>query len=139
MSTDIKEAETMALAPSPAERELAEWVEDSQRRRITTANDGLRQLVTLTTALLGGSAALLGQAPLSLWSKAIGMGLLIFALIAALFGSLPRQECINRVIEEARELREKIVQRKLWWLYCSAALLVLAFITFLLGLIATAF
>jgi hypothetical protein len=61
MSNAIQESVVVGRAPTPEEKELVAWAAESARSSITRANDGLRQLVTLSTAILGGSAALLNS------------------------------------------------------------------------------
>lgn len=75
--------------PTAEERELFNWSEEIASKEIGLVHDSLRHLVTLTAALLAGSAAVLNQVVLAPWCKVAGLSLLLVSLIAALWGSLP--------------------------------------------------
>jgi hypothetical protein len=122
--------------PTSEQTELFEWIEKGHERALANVRDALQRLVTLTTALLAGSAALIAHVSLPWWSKTAGPLLLLLSLAAALLGSLPRWESVPRgYVDRARELREQILSRKADFLLTASILLLLAFLVMIVGLL----
>jgi hypothetical protein len=139
MSTAIQEEPVVGRPPTPEENELIDWALESSRKRLTTAQEGLRQLITLTTAVLGGSAALLGQLPAPVVFKLSGMVLLVISLAVALYGSLPKEvQVANGSLDEFKAARDAYVRRKLKCLDWAAGLLVGGFAAMILGFVVSA-
>jgi hypothetical protein len=120
--------------PTLDDMEAVEWAREVGRKELQLLQDGLRQLVTLTTALLGGSAALLGQAALPRWCKTLGAVCLLLALASSLVGSLPyRTRFDPRNPDGVRAARLRGVRYKTWLLWTSATALFLALVWFVIG------
>lgn len=123
-------------AVSPQTRELFAWADECVRKGIQVYNEALARIVTLSAALLAGSAALLGQMPASPWSKAIAALLLMASLGVSLWGGLPREAHIDtnnsRAIEQERQRGLTVKAR---CLKTASACLFLAFAFLLAGLL----
>jgi hypothetical protein len=140
MSEAIQEEVIVGREPTVEEQELIDWANEAIRKGPTLVNEGLRQLITLDTALLGGSAALMGQGflPAPTACKALGVLFLLGSLWMALAGSLPRESLVNvNHIEALRTARGRTIKRKMHYLRWSGRLLVIAFAIVLGGLLAT--
>ncbi len=98
----------------------------------------LRQMVTLTTALLAGSAALLSQLRIARACIGLSAGLLIISLVAALFGMFPREAVVNiSCLEDIKKERDRGMQVKMRCLKIAGACLVAAFCVLVYGLMAS--
>src|SRR4051812_41843223 len=86
--------EAKAGEPVPAEdAEAAAWGREAVAKSLQTVTEACRQLVTLTSALLAGLAALSGQLQgVPPVARAVAAALLLGALASALWGSLPHLE-----------------------------------------------
>lgn len=139
MSDAIQEQVIEGRAPTPEEDDLLDWAAASARDSIARANDGLKHLVTLTTALLGGSAALLNSLKLPWGCLAVGMALLMLSLVAALWGILPREAAVREGwLDDIRRAHARYLWAKLWSMRAAATLLVCGFAVLVGGLLATA-
>jgi hypothetical protein len=127
-----------ALQGEPAtadEIEQVQWAEEAARNAGRTLLEGLRQLITLNTALLAGSAAFLSQLAMPKAAKGIGAGLLLISLVCALWGSVPREiQVCPYMPSEIKRTRETVATRRLFWLKFASLSLALAFAVLLLGL-----
>ena len=122
--------------PSADDMEAIEWGREVIRREPQVLQDGLRQMVTLTVALVGGSTALLGQLRMPLWCKGAGAVLLLLALACALVGSLPyRVRYDEESVQQCQRARERGIRYKTAPLWGAATFLLLAFVFFILGLL----
>ena len=93
-------------------------------------------MVTLATALLAGSAALLGQAPINHAVKVLSAVLLLASLAISLLGTMPLTARIDiRCPEEIKDERDKGVKYKTGCLKVGAFFLVLALGVLLLGML----
>lgn len=123
--------------PTYEERELVTWAEETVRKGVATTQEALRQMVTLTTALLAGSTALLGQLPTPLYFKVMAALSLLFSLGASLWGSLPREALVDiRCPEEIKAARDRMGLFKMNCLRVASVSLVTAFVVILLGVLA---
>jgi hypothetical protein len=91
LSTAIQEETIPGREPTHEELELIAWGEEMARKGLATVHDGLKQMVTLTTALLAGSTAMLGTLPIPTVFKALGAVALLVSLASSLWGSFPRE------------------------------------------------
>jgi hypothetical protein len=106
MNTSIKEESIVGGEPTREETELVAWAEEAVRKSLPTVQESLRQMVTLSTALLAGSAALLSNLPAPMACKGIASLLLLVALASALWGSFPREAIVDiRCPEEIKKVR----------------------------------
>jgi hypothetical protein len=118
--------------PTAEQLELVAWAREAAGKSMGVAHDGLRHLVTLTTALLAGSAALLGQGQLESPCKGIAVVLLLFSLAVSLFGSLPvMAEFDINCPEEIAAAQKRGLAIKTDCLKIASFLLLLAFSMFL--------
>jgi hypothetical protein len=93
-------------------------------------------MVTLSTALLAGSAALLGQAPIGPAFKLSGAILLMLCLGASLWGSLPREARIDTNRSDVIEAEhQRGIARKSASLQASYACLFLALGALVVGIL----
>jgi hypothetical protein len=76
-------------APSPDEVLYTEIGADMVKRVLPFVNEVLRQLVTLSATLAGGSAAFLSDALVGPWLKVPAVVCFLLALVAAFAGMLP--------------------------------------------------
>jgi hypothetical protein len=136
MNAATEEEVIVGRQPTHEELELVTWAEETTRKGLDAVRDGLRQLVTLTTALLAGSAAFLGQLSAPRGWKVAAAVLLLSALALALWGSLPRVALVDVHCPEAiRREREQGTAAKLWCLRGASLFLLLAFAALFVGLL----
>jgi hypothetical protein len=125
-----------ARPPDADEQELIAWAEQAKKSSINSLQEGLKQMVTLTSALLAGSAAFYAQLPVNPFVKGVAAALLMLALASALRGWLPRFATFDLTcIEEIREARRKLEQWKTFWLTICGVCLWFGFLVLLAGLI----
>jgi hypothetical protein len=123
--------------PTPEEIEQVKWAEEAARNAPALLRDSLRQLITLGTALLAGSAAFLNQVPMPKWMKALGAACLLLSLFGALWGNFPRELLVCPYApEEIRRARERSLANRLWWLKWAGTWLFAALLAFMAGLLA---
>lgn len=135
MSTAIEESPVFGQEPSAEELELVAWAEDARKKGLETIRESLRHLVTLTTALLAGSAVLFAQPVVPVAFKAAGAVCLMLSLAVALYGSLPREVGIDpRCPDDVREARDRGSRDRMRALQLSSLSLFVAFLVVFLGL-----
>jgi hypothetical protein len=137
MSTEPQPEEILeSRPPTPEEEEESKWVRDLERRGYFLSTDSLRQMVTLTSALLAGSAGFFHQLPMPLLCKTASLFLLLGALIVALFGVRPRRAIVDlRCAEEVKAELRRGDNIRTCMFNASAILLVLAFASTVLGIL----
>ena len=119
MSEAIKEEEIPGDAPTYEQQQLIEWEEETHRKSIDVMMDALKQLITLTAAIIGGTAVLYGQIPVAPIIKGIFSLLLLSVLGLALWGAYPITattvyiEDIKRVLDDGITRRSRL----LLWAY----------------------
>lgn len=108
MSTGIQPEIIEGREPTSEELEQLAWAQEVHKKSLTTVHDSLRQMVTLATALLAGSAAFFVHLPAPVGFKALGAVFLMACLGFALRGALPQAASFDiHCIEEIREARER--------------------------------
>jgi hypothetical protein len=125
-ATEPSRDEGAVRAATNEEIRLFEWAEEVQKKSLNVVTDSLKQLVTLTIALLGGTAALYNQLPVAAPFKALFFITLLGTLGVSLWGMYPivsRIECV----EDIRDAREKSLPHRLWFLWLASVLLFAAF------------
>jgi hypothetical protein len=136
MSTVTDENEVLGREPTAEEEELVAWAEEAVRKGLHSVNEALGRMVTLLTALLAGSAALLVQVPMPKGCKGAAVALLLIALASALWGSLPREALLAvNCPDDVRAERERGAAFKMRCLRVASVALVLAFGFAFLGLL----
>lgn len=136
MSSETQDEVIYGEEPTAEQLELVAWGEETVRKGVSTAQDALKQMVTIATALLAGSTALLGQLPIPLLSKGIGSLFMLIALGLSLWGSIPREVEIDvQCPEEIKEARERGARFKMRCLRGSSGCLFLAFLVLVAGLL----
>jgi hypothetical protein len=134
-STAIQEEKIVGGEPTSEEVELVTWAEEMVRKSLVSIHEGLRQMITLATALLAGSTAVLGGLPIPTLFKAAGALALLLCLAFSLWGTYPREATVDiRCPEEIKEARENGLKVKAWCLWLASISLVVAFAALLLGL-----
>lgn len=125
----------IGTAPTGDDLDQTQWAQEAIRTGGAALQDSLRQLVTLTTALLAGSAAFFGQLSAPRPFKVFGVSLLLAALATAFVGTLPREVSVCPYLpDEIRAVRSKATARRLRLLKASGCCLIGAFLALLLGL-----
>lgn len=106
------------------------------RNRIPFMNEVLRQLLTLSVAMLGGSTFFLGPAVCHPGLRIAAMSMFLLSLLCALFGVLPFRATIRlHVVHEIRETIESIILSKDRFVWASSIFLVLGFAASVFGVL----
>jgi hypothetical protein len=122
--------------PTPEELELVTWAEEVIRKEPVIAGEGLRLLVTLNTALLAGSAAIIDKLGIPSGFKVAGVIFLIISLGVALLGSLPQKVKVDpRRPRQIKLARERSTAWKVWMLRLASIGLFAAMLTLVFGLV----
>ena len=115
-------------------------LEEARKKGMQAVGESLRHLVTLTTALLAGSAVLFAQPVVPVAFKAAGASFLMLSLASALFGSLPREVVIDtRCPDDVRDAMGRGGRARVRALRVSSLALFAAFAAVFLGLAYSAF
>jgi hypothetical protein len=134
----VTDADVPLLGETPTAEEIehVEWAEATIRNAPGILRDSLRQLITLDTALLAGSAAFLDKMPMPKSLKALAAICLLLSLFGALWGSLPReaQVCPNAPAAIKR-VRAVNLAGRLWWLKWASFFLFIGLGLFMAGLL----
>src|SRR4051794_15519077 len=110
MSTDIQPDFVTGQPPDPEQLDETLWAREAIRDGLKYLDATLNRLVTLSTALLGGAAALFGQTPAPPAFKALAVVCFMAALGAALWGVLPATRPLNPSLPDACRLQRERVQ-----------------------------
>ncbi|HEY7427453.1 MAG TPA: hypothetical protein VH682_24680 [Gemmataceae bacterium] len=129
------DAPILGEQPTADELEQVTWAEEAIRTAPVLLRDSLRQLITLDTALLAGSAAFLDKMPMPWGLKAMAAVCLLLSLFGALWGSLPREAQVCPYAPNAiKHVRESNLTARLWWLKWASAFLFFGLGLFVVGL-----
>lgn len=124
----------VGMEPTADDVELVTWAHGAAKKSLEVTQESLRHMVTLTSALLAGSAALLSQGLKFDCSKGTGIFLLFSSLIISLYGSLPEMRKFNvHCPEEISSERERGLRRKTGCLKVASFLMAIAFGMFILA------
>lgn len=135
MSAGIQKEPIIGRPPTVEENELLDWAEEVVQKSLTTVQDNLRQMVTLNTALLAGSAALLAQMHVARVCVGLSAVLLIISLSVALFGMFPREATVRvNSPDDIKEKRDRGIRVKMNCLKGAGFFLVTAFCVLIVGL-----
>jgi hypothetical protein len=122
MNEDIIEG----TEPTEEEKFYMLWGLESLKNNISILNKILRQLVTLDTALLGGSIAFLNDDIINYSFKIWVVFLFFLSLIIAFIGNLPYESRVDlRKPQRIKEHKEKTFKHKRRYLWGSAIVLAL--------------
>lgn len=133
-NTAIRTDPVVGEEPTWEENELVNWAQESVRKGPALVADALRQLVTLATAVLAGSTALLAQIPAPAWSKVLADFCLLGCLAACLWGLRPREALVNvHDVEEVRRVRDRGLRLRSWSLTAASWLLLAGLAALSLG------
>ena len=100
------------------------WGQEMYRDGYKVPVEMLRQIVTLTTALLAGSVGLLNAGLMTATGRALMLAFLLASLGAALMGLLPRERTVDLISpSDLAEFRTEAMGRRLYWLRIAAVFL----------------
>lgn len=112
------------------------WGRESLKNNLVLANEALRQLVTLNSALLGGSIAFLDEKVITPYFKVWVIVAFFFSLIVSFLGMMPYEGSVDlRIPEQIKQHKEKALKSKRWYLWTAGLFLGLGFAFALLGMI----
>ena len=107
--------------PTEEDKFYLAWGRESLKRNIEIANQVLQQLVTLNTALLGGSVFFLSAEFSVEFARWIVVALLLLALAVAFIGVLPYEGKIDlRIPKDIKAHKEKALRHKRFFVTVSA-------------------
>jgi hypothetical protein len=122
--------------PDPEAEFFADWGLETFKRNLTFVNETLRSVMTLSSALAGGSVVFGVQSGLSPSARVIAGFLFFAALIVSLVGVLPYHGQVDlRVPADIRQHKETALRLKLCCVWVAAFLIVLGLFAALIGLL----
>ncbi len=119
----VSNNKTNASSKPPTKEEdfYIQWGKETLKTNIENANIVLRQLITLNTALLGGSVAFLSQGEISKSWHGASMAFFFIGLIFAFLGSAPYESKVQlNMPNEIKQHKEKALKSKRCSLWESA-------------------
>jgi hypothetical protein len=120
--------------PLNAEEEMyMAWGRDSVKLNLALVRDLLGRMLTLASALAGGSAALLKDAVATGFQIGAFLAFLL-ALIFALFGILPMRENVENNPVAIKASKVNMLEWKHMWLWLSALSLGAGFVVIVVGM-----
>ena len=131
-----QEERIVGQVPRPEDAEAVEWARDMARKEIVILQESLKQFVTLTSALLAGSAVFFDDAAMPKGLKIAGVVFLLASLAASTLGSLPYEAKVRPGYpEDAREARSKATKHKRGVLKMTVYTFMAAFGCFVVGML----
>jgi len=128
MSEQHEESTMKVLEASEEDVFYAEWGRETFKNNLTFANEVLRQLVTLSSSLLGGAIAFLEKTNIPPTYIKVILIFLFLSLIASFLGLLPYEEVIDiRNPKLVRKFKRRALNIIRIFLYTSATILSIAF------------
>lgn len=110
--------------PDPQDVLFLDWGWETYKQTIPRLDAGLQRVITLATALLGGTAFIVSDAQLAPCFRGTSMVLFMAALTAALAGTQLHRESTNLNDPVAIEkFKVKVIDWRDWWLTRSYAAL----------------
>lgn len=126
----------LGQAPSEEQEFYVEWGYETIKNNLKFLNEVLRQLVTLSAALLGGSIAFYDPNMIGKGFKNAVVALYLFALIASFLGVLPYEGEINPQNPNSVKRHKEAARRyKRALLFVAEILLILGFLVALTGML----
>lgn len=136
-TAQVPDSEEIVRASTAEEIELAEWADETYRKSLAVVTDDLKQLVTLSTALLGGTVALYNQMPVPAFFKAAFFLLVLGTLGLSLLGSYPITATVLHD-QDIKAARDRGISRRSNFLLWANFLLFAAFASLALNLLLAA-
>lgn len=125
-----------ARPPTEDEKFYRQWGYETIKSNISTANDVLRLLITLNTALLGGSAAFLHDSSIGPVARTILLTFFFIALLIALLGIYPKEKKIDiRIPEEVKIHKKETLNKKRTFLKLASSFTLLGLLTAIISVI----
>jgi hypothetical protein len=133
--TPVPKKVQLSRDPSPELLKELEWAREVRQKGLTLAGESLKQLVTLNSALLAGTAGFFNQLPMPIWFKAGTLIFLFLSLAVALYAGRPRFASVRNLFDpgELYQQLEKASEERLSLFDLSAFLLVMGFVCTVLG------
>lgn len=122
--------------PSEEEKFYVAWGYRTLTDTLPFLNEVLRQLVTLSSTLLGGSIAFLDDKMINLTLKKFVLIVFFATLIISFFGILPYNETFDvRKPSETKRYVDNVIKLKLLYVRIACILLGTGFVLALIGLL----
>jgi len=122
--------------PSDEELLYIQWVRETLKNNINLANDVLKQLLTLNTALLGGSVLFLAQNMMPGFIRFFAILSFFAALIVSFLGVLPYEAHLDiKNVMAIRNHKKRTLDHKRKFLWGSALCSALGFGIVIAGLL----
>lgn len=120
---------------SPEQEFYYQWGLETLKNNFTVLNDVLRQLVTLSASLLGGSIAFLNPRLIGTGYKNAVVITFFVALVFDFFGMMPYEGKFDpQVPDSVKRHKDRAVRRKRIWAWITAGLLTAAFLLATVGM-----
>lgn len=112
------------------------WGRESLKNNLVFANEVLRQLVTLNSALLGGSIAFLDETIIAVSFKVWVIVAFFLSLIMSFVGMMPYEGSVDlRIPKQIKQHKEDALKSKRCYLWIAGILLGIGFGIALAGII----
>ena len=113
--------------PSTDDTFYTQWGRETLKNNIKLSNDILKQLITLSSALLGVSI-IFDDIVKTDWVKILVLLSFFTSLVVAFFGFLPFENKVNlNSPTDIKEHKKKALKCKRWYLWSSAGALTVGF------------
>jgi len=114
--------------PSKETKFFLAWGRESLKANLTLANDALKQLVTLSATLLGGSVVFLDASLMGVSFRALAIAGFFCSLIFSFFGMMPCEEAVLlQAPGDIKEHKKRALSKKRLWLWLSGGSMAAAF------------
>ena len=113
-----------------------EWARETQKKNVSIANDALQKLVTLDSALLGGSLTLYDKTILPEWIHPMVVLAFFISLILSVIGTWPSDKSVDqRSPTEIKEAKNGILRTKMNLLLGAGLCLCMGFVFCIFGFV----
>lgn len=131
------------LAPSKMEEKYfqneedfyLQWEREGVKNSIALANDILKQLVTLNTALLGGSVVFLDDSMMNPIVRTFVIILFLTALVTSFLGMIPHRTPLSRDLVKIEGHKAAALDHKDTYLWLASSCIALGFAVAIAGLL----
>jgi hypothetical protein len=96
VESDLEYTELESHVTTPTEKLYLALADEAIRQTIPRLNDALSRLVTLGTAMAGGSLVFLRDDVCTVWGRVLAAACFFLALATAIYGSIPRNPNVDR-------------------------------------------
>ncbi|MGH7802415.1 MAG: hypothetical protein ACREOW_17610 [Thermodesulfobacteriota bacterium] len=112
------------------------WGRESLKNNLILVNEVLRQLLTLSSALLGGSIIFIDEKIMDSHAKVVIIFLFLLSLVVSFLGMLPFEGSIDpRNPLLIKQHKEAALKWKRFFLWTASVLLISGFVLALIGII----